>query len=129
MTPATSSCAAAATGPNYQQEEIKRVEGLLTGRGLPTQLMVDCSHGNSEKDYHNQPGVAEELCRQIAGGSRSIAAVMVESNLIEGAQKLSADPNDLVYGQSVTDSCIGWADTVSVLEKFAEAVRRRRAIS
>jgi len=116
------------SGPNYEEKDIAAVETRLTEAGLPTQLMVDCSHGNSNKDHRNQPIVADDLCKQIAGGSRSVASVMVESNLIEGSQKLDADPKKLVYGQSVTDSCIGWADTVSVLEKFAEAVRQRRAL-
>jgi len=113
-------------GPNYEQHDIAAVEAKLAERGLPTQLMVDCSHGNSDKDYHNEPLVAEDLCRQIAGGSRSVAAVMVESNLVEGSQKLDPDPANLTYGQSVTDSCIGWDDTVAVLDMFANAVRQRR---
>jgi 3-deoxy-7-phosphoheptulonate synthase len=88
--------------------------------------MVDCSHGNSQKDYRKQPEVAAELCSQIAEGCRSIAAVMIESNLVEGNQKLGDDPTSLVYGQSVTDACISWQSTESVLKAFSEAVKARR---
>jgi 3-deoxy-7-phosphoheptulonate synthase len=88
--------------------------------------MVDCSHGNSLKDFRNQPLVARALCRQVAAGSPAIAAVMIESNLVEGAQALTADRSRLVFGQSVTDQCLGWDDTVAVLEGLAAAVRRRR---
>ena len=71
--------------------------------------------------------MAGELCRQIAAGSRAIAAVMVESNLVEGNQKLTGDPASLVYGQSITDACISWQATEDLLETFARAVRTRRS--
>ena len=89
--------------------------------------MIDCSHGNSMKDYRNQPLVAANLCNQISNGSKSITAVMIESNLTEGNQKLDPDLSKMTYGQSVTDACIGWDDTIEVLDKFATAVRERRA--
>jgi 3-deoxy-7-phosphoheptulonate synthase len=89
--------------------------------------MVDCSHGNSLKDYRRQPEVAAALCGQIANGSRAITAVMIESNLVEGSQKLGDNPSALVFGQSVTDSCISWPTTEAVLAGFAEAVRKRRS--
>lgn len=113
-------------GPNYDAESITRVEGQLGEAGLAPYLMVDCSHGNSCKDYRKQPEVAHDLCAQIATGCRAIAAVMVESNLVEGNQKLGHDPGALVYGQSVTDACISWQATEEVLEGFAQAVRTRR---
>jgi 3-deoxy-7-phosphoheptulonate synthase len=114
------------TGPNYLPEDIAPVTARLRETGLPEQLMVDCSHGNSNKDYRNQPKVAEALCEQIAGGSKAIASVMIESNLVEGNQKIS---EDMTYGQSVTDACINWETTVDVLESFAQAVQARRANS
>ena len=114
------------TGPNFEAPAIEAAVRMLTEQQLPPHLMVDCSHGNSSKDYRNQPLVAASLCNQIAAGSRAIAAVMVESNLVEGNQKLVPDLSKLVRGQSVTDACIGWDDTVEVIGKFAAAVRARR---
>jgi len=116
------------TGPNYEKEPIEEVVKMLTEQGLPPHVMVDCSHGNSMKDYRNQPLVANALCKQIEEGSKAVVATMVESNLVEGNQKLVPDLSKLTRGQSVTDACIGWDDTVAVLEKFAEAVRARRAL-
>jgi 3-deoxy-7-phosphoheptulonate synthase len=113
-------------GPNYEIDSIKEVESCLRQHDLPPHLMVDCSHGNSLKDYRKQPSVAEDLCRQMTDGNRAIASVMIESNLVEGGQKLNSDLGKLVHGQSVTDSCISWEDTEAVLARFAEAVRKRR---
>ena len=115
------------SGPNYDKESIAAAETMLREQNLPATVMVDCSHGNSMKDYRNQPMVAKDLCHQIAAGSRAITSVMIESNLVEGNQKLAKDLSSLVRGQSVTDACIGWDDTVKVLEEFAEAIRTRRA--
>lgn len=114
------------SGPNYEQKDIDEVIVSLEEQSLPPHVMIDCSHGNSLKDYRNQPLVAANLCNQISKGSHSISAVMVESNLTEGNQKLNPDLSKLTHGQSVTDACIGWDDTVEVLEKFATAVRERR---
>jgi 3-deoxy-7-phosphoheptulonate synthase len=88
--------------------------------------MVDCSHGNSLKDFHNQPIVARNLACQIAAGCKVITSVMIESNLIEGSQKLT---QSLTRGQSITDACIGWDDTVATLDVLAQAVRTRRETS
>ena len=115
------------TGPNYSAEAIAEVEAMLTEQGLPLSLMIDCSHGNSNKDFRNQPLVAKDLAHQIAGGSRCITSVMIESNIVEGSQKLNPDLSKLTRGQSVTDACINWDDTVEVLDTLAEAVRKRRA--
>jgi 3-deoxy-7-phosphoheptulonate synthase len=112
-------------GTNYDDASIADVEASLKEKSLPPYVMVDCSHGNSLKDFRNQPAVARSLAEQIAAGSRTIAAAMIESNLVEGAQKL-ADPASLTRGQSVTDSCLGWEDTVPILEELAAAVRQRR---
>jgi 3-deoxy-7-phosphoheptulonate synthase len=115
------------SGPNYDKESIAAAEAMLREQNLPASVMIDCSHGNSMKDYRNQPMVAKDLCHQIATGSRVITSVMIESNLVEGNQKLSKDLSTLKRGQSVTDACIGWDDTVNVLEQLAEAVQARRA--
>ena len=90
--------------------------------------MVDCSHGNSSKDYRNQPLVVRDLCQQLAAGSRAITAVMLESNLVAGNQPAGSDLSRLVHGQSVTDACINWDSTVDVLDELALAVRQRRAV-
>ena len=110
-------------GTNYDEISISETTTLLEKAGLPPYVMVDCSHGNSKKDFRNQPLVADELARQIASGSTAITSVMLESHLLEGNQSLS---KDLVYGQSITDACMSWQSTVDVLEVLAEAVRKRR---
>jgi 3-deoxy-7-phosphoheptulonate synthase len=116
------------TGPNYDADSVATVEAMLTEQNLPLSVMVDCSHGNSNKDYRNQPLVAGDIARQIAAGSRTITSVMIESNLVEGNQKLNPDLSKLTRGQSVTDACINWDDTVQTLETLAEAVRKRRSV-
>ncbi len=114
------------TGTNYDEDSIAAVENMLTEQNLPLSVMVDCSHGNSNKDYRNQPLVARSLANQIAAGSRTITSIMIESNLVEGNQKLNTDLAKLTRGQSVTDACINWDDTVETLDVLAEAVRKRR---
>lgn len=114
------------SGPNYEKKSIDEAVTMLREQGLPETVMVDCSHGNSMKDYRNQPLVAKALCKQIAEGSTAITSVMIESNLVEGNQSLNEDKRSLVHGQSITDACINWDDTVAVLDHFAEAVRQRR---
>ena len=88
--------------------------------------MVDCSHGNSLKDFRNQPKVAASLCEQIAAGNKAITSVMVESNLHEGRQDIPDDLDALEYGKSVTDACISWDDTETVLDRLNDAVAARR---
>jgi 3-deoxy-7-phosphoheptulonate synthase len=114
-----------ASGPNYDADTIQSTAAALTKAGLRRGLMVDCSHGNSRKDYRRQPEVAKALADQIAAGERAIMGVMLESNLVEGNQELSPG-KPLTYGQSVTDACISWDSTVPVLETLAGAVRARR---
>jgi len=113
-------------GPNYDAESITDVTEQLANAGLEQSVMVDCSHGNSLKDYRNQPAVVQSLCEQIAGGNTTITSVMVESNLVEGAQKLQGSLADMTYGQSVTDQCVSWQTTENIFEAFAEAVQKRR---
>jgi len=114
------------TGPNYENPAIDEAAQMLREQGLIESVMVDCSHGNSLKDFRNQPMVARNIANQIAAGCRVITSVMIESNLVEGSQKLSADLDSLTPGQSITDACLGWDDTVTTLDVLAEAVRKRR---
>ena len=87
--------------------------------------MIDCSHANAAKDYRRQAAVAADIGKQIAGGERRIVGVMVESHLVEGRQELEAG-RSLTFGQSITDACLGWDDSVKLLNGLAEAVRTRR---
>jgi len=85
--------------------------------------MVDCSHGNSNKDYRRQAEVAERVAEQVQAGSQHVMGVMLESHLVAGNQKIPADLAQLTYGQSVTDACIDTATTATVLDTLAAAVR------
>jgi 3-deoxy-7-phosphoheptulonate synthase len=113
------------TGPNYHAEQIEAVSGTLERLGAPPRLMVDCSHGNSQRDHNRQVEVAADLARQIANGSTRIFGVMLESHLVSGRQDHQAGV-PLVYGQSITDACLGLERTESVLDTLAAAVRQRR---
>lgn len=111
-------------GPNFSAEHLAQVAAALVKAKLPASIMVDCSHGNSNKDHRNQPLVAAALAEQIAAGNRAITGVMIESNLVAGKQ--NAMPGQaLCYGQSITDACIGWPETVETLEVLARAVQAR----
>lgn len=110
--------------PNYHAADIAAVCGRLHAYNLPVYLMIDFSHGNSQKLARNQLMVAEEVCRQIRMGSKAIAGVMVESFLIEGSQP-AISGQALTYGQSITDPCLSWADSVQLLAMLAEAVDSR----
>jgi 3-deoxy-7-phosphoheptulonate synthase len=114
------------SGPNFSAPDVRAAAAILRKHGLPPFLMVDCSHANSGKDPSRQPAVASALAAQLRAGERAIAGVMLESNLVGGAQDLSGKA--LVYGQSVTDGCLGWEETVPVLEGLALAVRVRRQL-
>ena len=114
------------SGPNYDKDSVDLAAKMLSEQGLTETVMIDCSHGNSMKDFRNQPMVARDIGNQLAAGSKVITSVMIESNLVEGNQKLSKDLSSMVRGQSVTDACIGWNDTVEVLDGLAEAVQKRR---
>jgi len=114
------------SGPNYDKAAVEAAALMLREQGLVESVMVDCSHGNSMKDFHNQPMVAGDIARQLENGSKVITSVMIESNLVEGNQKLSSDLSVMTRGQSVTDACIGWDDTIATLDCLAEGVRKRR---
>ena len=113
------------SGPNYYPADVSDALDAVTKAGLPRRLMVDTSHGNSEKDHRRQAVVADSLADQIASGEQGIVGVMLESFIAEGKQALG-DPAALVYGQSITDACMDIGTTADVLGRLAEAVRRRR---
>jgi 3-deoxy-7-phosphoheptulonate synthase len=121
-------------GPNYSKEHIAKFVKEHEKKKLTTGLVIDASHGNSLKDFKRQPIVCKEICEQIAAGQTKIAGIMVESNLMEGNQKIPAKAPEgkdmlaaLRYGVSVTDGCVSWTTTVEMLNVMAEAVRKRRA--
>ena len=116
------------SGINYDAGSVQKTLTDLRAAGLRPRLMIDTSHGNSEKDYRRQPVAAGVIAAQIVAGERSIIGTMMESFLVDGRQDLD-DGADLVYGQSVTDPCMGWEMTVPVLHELAAAVRARRAAS
>jgi 3-deoxy-7-phosphoheptulonate synthase len=112
-------------GPNYRRDDVAAAVALLERCGLPARIMIDCSHGNSEKDPSRQPAIAADVAGQIADGNGAIIGVMLESHLVGGRQDVDLG-KPLVYGQSITDACLGWGDTVPVLKDLARAVRARR---
>ena len=113
--------------PNYDAGSVDAAAKELAGAGLEQRLMVDCSHSNSQKMYQRQIDVAREVARQVAAGEDRIIGLMVESHLKAGRQDL-VPGKPLVYGQSITDACIGWEDSVPLLRNLAEAVRKRRLV-
>jgi len=112
-------------GANYDAASVAAVVAKLEKAHLPGVVMIDCSHGNSQKDYAKQPRVAHEIAEQVRTGSRAIAGVMIEGHLVEGRQDLGKGA--LVRGQSITDACVSWETTVPMLDELAAAVRGRRA--
>ena len=113
-------------GPNYDERAVSACEQELRAAGLPENVMVDCSHANSNKDHRNQPAVARDVAAQIENGNRSIIGIMLESNLSEGSQKLG---DHLDYGVSITDACIGWSETEALLleltDRLGDVLTRR----
>ena len=105
------------SGPNYDESSIMQVVNMLKKNNLPTKLMVDCSHGNSQKQFKKQLDVIESLSQSTDALKEHIMGVMIESHLVEGSQKLG-HADKLVYGKSITDGCLGWEDTVDVLTKL-----------
>jgi 3-deoxy-7-phosphoheptulonate synthase len=114
-------------GPNYSAAHIAATRKALAARGLPEVLVVDASHGNSQKDHLRQIDVVRDLAGQVAGGEQAIRGVMIESNLVAGRQDLDQrHPEALEYGKSVTDACVDLATTEALLAELAEAARARR---
>ena len=118
--------------PNYDAASVDAACQALTAAKLAATLMVDCSHANSSKQHEKQVVVARDIAGQVAGGSRQVFGLMVESHLMAGAQKFSAgtdDPSKLQFGQSITDACLGWDDSLSVLQALSDAVLARRNLA
>lgn len=115
---------------NFDAASVTSTKEALRKKGLSEGIMIDCSHGNSNKDHKNQPAVAEAVAEQLRNGEMGIVGVMIESNINAGNQKVPAEgPAALKKGVSITDACISWETTVTVLENLASAIRDRRKSS
>jgi len=112
--------------PNYDTASIDRVAAELESAGLSNNVMIDFSHANSNKKYELQMKVGTDVANQIAAGDKRIIGVMIESHLVAGRQDI-VEGQELTYGQSVTDACLGWDDSKALIEKLAQAVQKRRA--
>ena len=112
--------------PNHDAMSVQKTLAALRDARLPPRLKIDASHGNSEKDHRRQPLVVRDVSLQVAQGEAGIIGMMMESFLVDGRQDL-IDPTRLVYGQSITDACMGWDTTSAVLHELAAAVRARRS--
>ena len=115
--------------PNYDAASVAAAVKELEAAKLPARLMVDCSHANSSKQHEKQLDVAREIASQITAGSRSVFGVMIESHIEAGAQKFTPGKDDmgkLTYGQSITDACLGWGDSLQALEVLSQAVQSAR---
>lgn len=113
--------------PNYDAEHVAQAAADLEAAGLAPKLMIDFSHANSQKQYQQQVSIAADVASQIAKGESNIIGVMIESHLKAGRQDV-ASGKGLVYGQSITDACLGWEESVPLLKRLAEAVRSRHAL-
>ncbi|AFJ02257.1 2-keto-3-deoxy-D-arabino-heptulosonate-7- phosphate synthase I alpha [Methylophaga frappieri] len=111
--------------PNYDADSINQAAEVIAKSDQPVRLMIDCSHANSGKSHIKQPTVCREVKDQVAAGDSRIIGLMLESNLVGGRQNAEPD-KPLVYGQSITDACMAWDDSVPLLYELAEAVRSRR---
>ncbi|MBN8525595.1 MAG: 3-deoxy-7-phosphoheptulonate synthase [Planctomycetes bacterium] len=118
----------AAGGVNYDAASVAKACTALEAAGMPKRVMVDCSHGNSSKDHRKQALAARAIAEQVASGQRGIVGAMIESHLVAGRQNVPAHGGacNLVYGQSITDACASWDETVPMLDELAGAVRARR---
>lgn len=114
-------------GANYDEDCVLQTFNATSNNGLSPKLVVDCSHGNCQKNYVNQRIVVDNICQQIENNSQGIAGIMLESNLLEGNQPLK-NVNELVYGKSITDACISWEETEYLLEKLATAIKIKRNV-
>lgn len=111
--------------PNYDAESVNKVARELDAAGLPANIMIDLSHANSRKQHQAQIDVGESVASQVEGGDKRIIGVMLESHLVEGRQDVKPG-EELVYGQSITDACLGWDDTTVLLQRLADAASKRR---
>ncbi len=108
--------------PNFDTINVEETSSLLSKAGLTESIMIDMSHGNSQKQHKKQIDVCKNICDQLSSGEERITGVMIESNLIEGNQKIKKK-SDLIYGKSITDACLGWEDTRICLNKLAESLK------
>ncbi|KAJ3727785.1 3-deoxy-7-phosphoheptulonate synthase [Lentinula raphanica] len=116
-------------GPNFSSEHIKDAAKTIVKKRHFASIMVDCSHGNSQKNHNNQPRVLQDICDQLAAGERNITGVMIESNINDGRQDVpSAGPAALKHGVSITDACVDFDTTIEMLDKLNEAVLKRREV-
>lgn len=111
--------------PNFDTDSVASTLSALKEAEINESIMIDASHGNSQKQFKKQVSVIDSISQQIESGNKNISGVMIESHLVEGNQKIS---DSLTYGQSITDACIGWDDTVTCLEKLSNAVKKRRGL-
>ena len=112
-------------GPNYYQESIEAAFDQQTKSKVTAKIMIDCSHGNSSKDFNRQPIVSNYIADMVSRGHTQVFGLMIESHLEEGNQKIS---KDMVYGKSITDACVSWKTTEKMLDRLAEAVKQRRTL-
>jgi len=110
---------------NYKSEDVENVSKTLIKNSLHNSIMVDASHANSQKDYKKQRIVVQDIVNQILGGNTSICGVMLESNIVEGKQDINRKEK-LVYGQSITDACIGWDETESLINEISQVIDKRK---
>lgn len=115
-----------AAKPNYEASDIAAAVTALEKEAVNSAIMIDCSHGNSRKDYLKQVTVLDSINQQIAAGSANIVGVMIESHLVEGNQSIPSNGKPIVYGQSITDACVNWATTETMLHDLAQSVATGR---
>ena len=115
-----------ATKPNYEASDIDKSVNALKQKGMNCRLMIDCSHGNSRKDYQKQVTVLNSINQQIKAGSQYIVGVMIESHLVAGNQSIPKNGKPRVYGQSITDACVNWSTTETMLQSLADSVAQGR---
>ena len=113
-------------GTNYAKEYVATTEELLRKNDIDTGIMIDLSHANSNKNFKDQISAGASVGRQISEGNTNIVGIMIESNLIEGNQSITGDPNSLTYGQSITDACLGWDATSNLIDHIGRAVEQRK---
>jgi 3-deoxy-7-phosphoheptulonate synthase len=115
-----------AVKPNYESADIEAATNALKKKAMNSRLMIDCSHGNSSKDYTKQTQVLNSINQQIEAGSQQIIGVMIESHLVAGNQTIPQNGKPVVYGQSITDACVNWETTETMLHSLADSVAQGR---
>lgn len=111
-------------GSNYDAESVQKAAGTLASLKLNSRIMVDCSHDNAGKDHNRQPVILKDIAEQLAAGSKQIMGVMIESHLVAGKQAIAQDLSKLTYGQSITDACVDFGTTATMLRSLARTVSR-----